>query len=88
MTRQVWQCLTVKKINMAKATGRLKVLAELTHGGCNLAGNGWDRSHTLGNSLVHRVDINAHPHFNEDGTIAVVHNGIIENYLKLKEKAD
>ncbi len=29
-------------------------------------------------------DINAHPHLNDDGTIAVVHNGIIENYAKLK----
>ncbi len=29
-------------------------------------------------------DINAHPHLSEDGTIAVVHNGIIENYVKLK----
>ncbi|MGN0729280.1 glutamine--fructose-6-phosphate transaminase (isomerizing) [Treponema sp.] len=29
-------------------------------------------------------DINAHPHLNENGTIAVVHNGIIENYIKLK----
>lgn len=29
-------------------------------------------------------DINAHPHTNVSGTIAVVHNGIIENYLKLK----
>lgn len=30
-------------------------------------------------------DVNAHPHLNEDGTIAIVHNGIIENYTKLKE---
>ena len=29
-------------------------------------------------------DINAHPHINESGTIAVVHNGIIENYVQLK----
>ncbi|RTI06546.1 glutamine--fructose-6-phosphate transaminase (isomerizing), partial [Thermus scotoductus] len=28
---------------------------------------------------------NAHPHTTEDGTIAVIHNGIIENYLELKE---
>ncbi len=31
-------------------------------------------------------DINAHPHFNGDESIAVVHNGIIENYLELKAK--
>lgn len=30
-------------------------------------------------------DLNAHPHTNEDGTIAVVHNGIIENYMILRE---
>ena len=29
-------------------------------------------------------DINSHPHTNVSGTIAVVHNGIIENYVKLK----
>ena len=30
-------------------------------------------------------DVNAHPHSNMDGTIAVVHNGIIENYVELRE---
>lgn len=30
-------------------------------------------------------DVNAHPQSNGDGTIAVVHNGIVENYMELKE---
>ena len=30
-------------------------------------------------------DANAHPHSNEDNTVTIVHNGIIENYLELKE---
>lgn len=30
--------------------------------------------------------VNAHPHINMDGSIAVVHNGIIENYTEIKEK--
>ncbi|WP_446897951.1 glutamine--fructose-6-phosphate transaminase (isomerizing) [Clostridium sp. LBM24168] len=30
-------------------------------------------------------DVNAHPHSNGDGTISVVHNGIIENYVELRE---
>ncbi|SHE48630.1 glutamine--fructose-6-phosphate transaminase (isomerizing) [Clostridium fallax] len=30
-------------------------------------------------------DVNSHPHTNEEGTISVVHNGIIENYLELRE---
>ncbi len=31
---------------------------------------------------------NAHPHFNEDGSIAVVHNGIIENFQELKKELE
>lgn len=33
-------------------------------------------------------DLNAHPHMNKQGTIAVVHNGIIENYISLKKKLE
>ena len=31
-------------------------------------------------------DVNSHPHLNKDGSIAVVHNGTIENYIELKEE--
>ncbi|MGO1018204.1 glutamine--fructose-6-phosphate transaminase (isomerizing), partial [Clostridioides difficile] len=31
-------------------------------------------------------DVNSHPHFNQAKTIAVVHNGIIENYMEIKEE--
>lgn len=30
--------------------------------------------------------LNSHPHVDEENTVAVVHNGIIENYLEIKEK--
>lgn len=33
-------------------------------------------------------DINSHPHMSEDKMIAVVHNGIIENYLEIKEELE
>jgi glutamine---fructose-6-phosphate transaminase (isomerizing) len=33
-----------------------------------------------------KTDINAHPHLNTDGTISLIHNGIIENYLELKSQ--
>ena len=32
--------------------------------------------------------VNSHPHLNSDGTIAVVHNGIIENYLAIKDQLE
>ena len=31
-------------------------------------------------------DVNAHPHVSQDGKIAIVHNGIIENYVDLKQE--
>ncbi len=33
-------------------------------------------------------DINAHPHVSSDGVFALVHNGIIENYMALREKLE
>lgn len=74
-----------EKISVEKARGRLKVLENLTHGGETMQGMS-GIGHTRWATHGAPSDVNSHPHLNKAGNIAVVHNGIIENYISLKKK--
>ena len=73
------------KIEVIKAKGRLSVLADMTDNG-NAVKGCCGIGHTRWATHGEPSSANAHPHVCNDKTVAVVHNGIIENYLELREK--
>ena len=72
------------ELQVKKSVGRLKALSDLVHGGADVEG-AIGMGHTRWATHGAPNDVNSHPHVSEDGRFAVIHNGIIENYVEIKE---
>ena len=72
-------------LEQVKAKGRLSVLKDRLEGGAALPGS-VGIGHTRWATHGAPSDRNSHPHMSWTGKIAVVHNGIIENEARLREK--
>ena len=73
-----------KGLQVVKAKGRLQVLRDLTREGQEVPGL-MGVGHTRWATHGAPNDVNSHPQVSQSGRMAVVHNGIIENYAKLKK---
>ncbi len=76
--------LTGDRLHLRRRAGRVadlgRLLQERPAPGCH------GISHTRWATHGPATDTNAHPHLSQDGTVAVVHNGVIENYSALKKQ--